>query len=267
MVAGDGDGDGDGEGDGGDPFEQTWSVEGIAPDGSAVAVRLALRPEERRAWYWAAFLRPGVGPVVVADHDVPFPRGRSLEIRSEALWAEFICETAGEHWSIGLEAFAVDLEDPDDAYSGEIGHRVALGFDLEWEVEAEFLASTPAGAAGLRGFGAVRGEVLLGRARIDFDGRGRFRHARHRADPWIDPPADGWVWLDGARPESGPDSGAGMSGTPARAPVLLPPVVPGVAPVRFARVATAVHDGDRSGIRWAEFPEPRRRSSTPRGAR
>ena len=63
---------------------------------------------------------PAAGPVVVRDHEVPLPR-QGLEVRAEGLWSELWCEAPLDHWTCGLEAFAVRLDDPDDARTGEIG--------------------------------------------------------------------------------------------------------------------------------------------------
>ena len=71
-------------------------------------------------------------------------------IRAEGLWAELLCETPGEHWSIGLEAFGVRFDDEAEAATSDRGERVPVGFDLEWE--------TP---------DRVVGEILVGRARYD----------------------------------------------------------------------------------------------------
>ena len=68
-----------------------------------------------------------------------------------------MCETAGEHWSFGLEAFGVRFDDEHEAAISDRGERVAVGFDLEWE--------TP---------DRVYGEILLGRRQIEFDGTGSF---------------------------------------------------------------------------------------------
>jgi hypothetical protein len=143
-------------------------------------VRLALLPDEGAAWYWAYVVGPDLGLVVVRDHEVPLPRQPGpVVVRADGLWAEFVCETAGEHWSIGLEAFGVRLDDPADGFRGEIGERLAVGLDLEWEVG-----------------GAVFGEVLVGRDRIPFDGTGVFSHATGEHS---------WATTAGVRAEFGPD--------------------------------------------------------------
>jgi len=135
-----------------------WLCEFARDDGLAGFVRLDVRDDV--AWYWTYLVGiPGrAGVIVVRDHDVPPPRV-GLEIRAEGLWAELWCEAPGEHWTFGLEAFGVRLDDAAEALrpGGEIGERVAVGLDLEWE--------TP---------DVVHGDVLVGRERFTIDARGGF---------------------------------------------------------------------------------------------
>lgn len=118
------------------------------------AVELEL-PDAGPVRYLAEFSGPAVGPgfVVVRDDTVPRPRARAIEVRSDGLWTEMTCETAGEHWSFGLEAFGLRVDDPEET----IGERLAVGYDLEWE--------TP---------DVVHGELLLGRAVVPVDATGSF---------------------------------------------------------------------------------------------
>jgi hypothetical protein len=138
------------------------------PAGEAIAgfVRLELREAESIAWYWTYLVGvPGIdGVLVVRDHEVLLPR-QGLEIRADGLWAELTCETRLEHWTFGLEAFGVRLDEPDDARrpGGEIGERLAVGLDIEWEVGPDGPPS-----------GLVHGDVLVGRARFEIDGPGWF---------------------------------------------------------------------------------------------
>ena len=117
------------------------------------------------------------------DHEVTLPRGAALEIRADALWSELVCETPGEHWSIGLEAFGVRLDDADDALHGEIGERIALGFDFEWETTGDPFTSALGDVVREEQPGVVHGEVLLGRDRIPLDTVGRFEHSDRRRRP------------------------------------------------------------------------------------
>jgi len=108
-----------------------------------------------RSSFWAAVVGLAGHPLVaLRDDDVP--RGRGLDVRTDGLWASLTCEAPGEHWSAGMEAFAVGYDDPVDALGDERGDIVALGFDLEWE------RST-------RGLWHVHGDVLVGDSRIAID--------------------------------------------------------------------------------------------------
>ena len=135
-----------------------WLCEFAQNDGFAGFLRLDVRADV--AWYWTYLVGvPGVaGIVAVRDHDVPPPR-QGLEIRAEGLSAELWCETPGEHWTFGLEAFGIRLDAPEEALrpGGEIGERVAVGLDTEWEDGDLF-----------------HGDVLVGRERFAIDGWGRF---------------------------------------------------------------------------------------------
>ncbi len=69
--------------------------------------------------------------VIVLGEDVGKKGG--VFLATDGLWAECVCETPMEHWGLGLEAFGVRLDEPGDAYRGEIGERLPVGLDLEWE--------------------------------------------------------------------------------------------------------------------------------------
>ena len=167
---------------------ETWHLDAATDDGVGLSVRLACAPALGVAWWWTYLVLPDLpGPVVVRDHEVPLPR-QGLEVRADGLWGELTCETALEHWSYGLEAFGVRLDEPGDALRGEIGERMPVGLDIEWEVEADANPphERPAGWP-LRGYaqtGSVRGEVLLGRSRIDLDAVG------YRSHTWGEPRFD-----------------------------------------------------------------------------
>lgn len=95
----------------------------------------------------------GSGVIVVRDAEVPRARGEQLEFRADGLWVDFMCETQGEHWSFGLEAFGLRVDDPAE----EIGERIPVGYDLEWETPDQ-----------------VHGELLIGRAVIPIAATGSF---------------------------------------------------------------------------------------------
>ena len=146
-----------------------WRFDFAAVSGAfGGAVDLRFRPGGP-AWYWAAVAGDRRRFVLVKDLDVPMPRRPdSMELRADGLWADANCETPFEHWSIGLEAFGLALDDPDDAFGSARGDRTALGLDLEWEAAGEI-------AGGERDYGqpsVVHGVILIGAETIAVDGRG-----------------------------------------------------------------------------------------------
>ena len=98
--------------------------------------------------------RPGHKPVAVIERDAP-PLVPGRAIRASGLWLSITEESAG-HWTIGFEAFGLELDDPAD----EVGVVVAVGLDLEWEDDPDPSACL------------VHGEGLLGDEGISVDGRG-----------------------------------------------------------------------------------------------
>jgi hypothetical protein len=172
---------------------ESWYFDFAARDGSVGGyVRLGLYPNLGVAWWWACVVGEGRRPVLVRDHEVPPPKGPALEVRAEGLWGELVCETPHEHWTIGMEAHGVALDDPADAYRGERGEPVPVGLDLEWEARAEvypYVLTTRYEQAC-----DVHGEVLVGDERIPIDGVGERDHSWGVRDWW----SFGWVWTAGA---------------------------------------------------------------------
>jgi hypothetical protein len=193
---------------------ESWSFEFFQGDGSVGGyVRLGVYPGRGVAWYWAYLAGPGRPVVAVRDHEVAPPRGRSLEVRAEGLWSMITCETPHEHWTVGLEAFAVAMDDPADAYRGERGDPVPLGYDLEWERAAPVFRYTgwPAGSSGYHQACEVHGEVLVGDERIEIDGWGERGHTWGEEDWWAGP-----GWSAGGRLGDGTVFHAVQFGSPGR---------------------------------------------------
>lgn len=151
---------------------RTWSLQFADDHGHAGLVELTLpmpdasAPAGASCSFHATLTVPEVGVVTVHDDEVPVPRNvnstaksslGSLEIRAEGLWAEMLCETPGEHWSFGLEAFGLRFDTAEEAATTDVGDRVAVGYDLEWETPDH-----------------VVGELLVGRTTIAIDATGSF---------------------------------------------------------------------------------------------
>jgi hypothetical protein len=178
---------------GDDPlWNESWYFDFAAADGSLGGyVRLGLYPNLGVSWYWACVVGQGRPLVTVVDHEAPLPRGAGLELRAEGLWCDTICETPLDHWTLGLEAFGVALDDPAEAYRGGLGDVTALGFDLEWENTGP-LYPYP-GVSRYEASCEVHGEVLVGTERIAFEGRGQRDHSWGVRDWW----SFGWTWTAG----------------------------------------------------------------------
>jgi hypothetical protein len=130
----------------------------FADDDRGITGSLTLTVDGATASFDVQVAVPDVGVVVVRDDELTPPRRDDLlVVRAEGLWAELLCETPDEHWSIGLEAFGVRNDSEEEARASDRGERVPLGLDVEWE--------TP---------DRVVGEVLVGRARYELTGRGSF---------------------------------------------------------------------------------------------
>lgn len=119
----------------------------FAAEGRVRATIELVIPDAGVARYEAVFSGVDVGDgfLVVRDAELPRPRGAAVELRSDGIWTEWTCETPDVHWSFGLEAFGLRVDDPAD----DIGDRIPVGYDLEWE--------TP---------DRVHGDLLIGRAKI-----------------------------------------------------------------------------------------------------
>jgi hypothetical protein len=161
-----------------------WSLRFADPSGTRGAVLLACLTDHAE---YRAIVDLGESVLVVRDDDVPLPRGALLEVRADSLWAELVCEVPGVHWGFGLEAFGLRLADRAEARHADVGERVAVGLDLEWDE------------------GRVIGEVLVGSRRIPVDGTGSFAELPELPswDAWVDEldqPGAQWVPGGGSAP-------------------------------------------------------------------
>lgn len=141
---------------------------------------LVLLPASSVAWYWSALVRAGRPLVTLVDLEVPMPR-RTLEIRSHGVWADHICEHPFRHWTIGNEATAIALDDPDEALGAARGDPTPLGFDLEWEATA---AAVELAADRYEVSASVHGQVLVGSETIDVTVHGAWTHRWGVWDPF-----------------------------------------------------------------------------------
>lgn len=244
---------------------ESWSLDFCTVDASLGGfVALTFHPARRRCWYWAALVGEGRPYLLVRDLEVGLPRlPASREIRAEALWADMNCETPFEHWSLGLEAFGVAMDDPGEALGAERGERVGLGLDLEWEAVGALLG----GEGSYDQPGIVHGEVLVGSAGVEtiaFQGRGWRRHAWGE-DAWSGMGAAPMSWLGGWLDDGTPHLLRGVDEDVAvqelrRAPLLVEAgagAAGGGTPVPLERwLCTFIDPRAGPGSGWVEWLRP-----------
>jgi hypothetical protein len=185
------------------------------------SVVLTLHPTLRRSWLWACVVGADRPLVAVYEDEAPMPGRGTLELRTSGLWVDIECALPFEHVTVGMEAFGLAFEDPQQAVGSRRGDRTPVGFDLEWESEPDDVAVTAPGCYRLAC--RVHGEILVGAERIELDGWGCRDHVWGTRPWWT---AD-WSRVAG---RAGDGSPIGHTGVPdgegwttvAQAPVVVP---------------------------------------------
>jgi len=147
----------------------------VQNDGSlGVSIEFLLWPQRGRVAFHTSVVGLGRNLISLVELEAKAPRPPSLEVRAPGLWTDIGIQTPLDHVTVDIEAFAVELDDPDDVFRGAFGTRTPVGSELEWET-----ASTP--VSGLSGHSyeipcTVHGELLVGDDVIEIDGWGWRSH-------------------------------------------------------------------------------------------
>lgn len=132
-----------------------WVLAAWRPDGSAGVVS-GHRLLGRRAWYWSALVDRGWPLLHLTEWDVVV-RADPFVVKAPEMWAEHHCVAPMEQWSIGNEAHAAALDDPDAALDRAYGVPSPMAVDLEW-----YATGPPAAIEhGYQQAGVVHGVVEL----------------------------------------------------------------------------------------------------------
>jgi hypothetical protein len=182
-----------------DPWwEETWLFELVAEDVAAFT-RLAVLPNQGRAWYWASLFRPGRPELHLLELDLRAPAG--LDVRGEGIWASHVCEEPFEQWTVANEAYAVAVEEQGRGGNGaESAHpplNVLRGSSEPFAFDLEWYAAGPASP-----LEEVAGYVQPGEVNAVIELRGGPLHAEAastRAHWWGRPPAGGAPPLGSSR--------------------------------------------------------------------
>jgi hypothetical protein len=141
------------------PHEQPgideWVFAAWAPDGSVGALS-GHRVHGRRAWYWSAVVELGQPLLHLAEWDVVV-RSDPFVVKAPEMWAEHHCVAPMRQWSVGNEAFAASLDEPDEALGRGYGVPTPMACDLEWYA----IGGATAIEHGYEQVGVVHGEIEL----------------------------------------------------------------------------------------------------------
>ena len=118
-----------------DAAVEEWVFTCWLPDASAGLVTGYRRHVGGSGWYWAALARRGEPLLHVTEWEVP-SRHDPLLAKAHGLWAEHVCETPMQQWTVANETYATALDDPEDALGRAFGMPSALAVDLEWYATA-----------------------------------------------------------------------------------------------------------------------------------
>jgi len=175
----------------------------------AVATRFAVVPQRQCSTLQICLWIGQNDPIVLSEPALEFPE-RLWEVRGSGLWADHVCESPNEHWSYGLEAFAIAIDDRAELLGRGFGDRVPLGWELEFESTGAVNPSNPANPASPNDTtydnsytqrGRVHGIVLTETGEVPFDGAGTRSHQWGYSpvpkEPGANEPIEGGVALPG----------------------------------------------------------------------
>lgn len=153
---------------------ESWLFDVVHHDGAlAMSIEYLQWPQHGRVAFHASVVRLEEPLISLVELEAEAPKAPSLEVRAPGLWTDVGIQTAGDHMTVDIEAFAVALDDPIEVFANAYGDRTALGCELEWETAASPSTSSD-------GFYElpciVHGELLLADQVIEIDGWGWRSH-------------------------------------------------------------------------------------------
>jgi hypothetical protein len=194
----------------------------VDADGSlAVALQIAIRFERTGSSPTADFNCVVFGlealPVVVTADDIPVPADR-WEFRTSGLWVDNVCETPFRHWSYGLEAFGLAIDEPDELLGRGYGDRVPVGWEIEFEGDPANAvtgdSAQPGGGGHDHQIGRFHGVLLGAAGELAVDGPAKRSHRWGLdGDLVTDPITDPRAGLVSRQADPGPAAASGNAAT------------------------------------------------------
>lgn len=167
-----------------EPWFEGHRLEIVANDlNRSVMVEMRRYPGAGSSTVRIALLEGGELPIGVIDTELPPPKpANTWEVRGSGIWCEMVCETPLTHWSYGLEAFALAVDGPRDLIDQGIGHRVPLGWELDFEATGP--ATWLSGACYIQ-VGDGHGLMLSADGESELEGRARRWHWWGQDEPFL----------------------------------------------------------------------------------
>lgn len=156
-------------------WTEAWLFDVVHPATAlGASFEFTLRPHAREVSFHASVVGRDRELVSLVDAAAAMPPAPSLEVRAPALWVDIGIQSPMVHTTLDLEAFAVALTDPDEVFRGAYGTRVALGCELEWEMDGGLEPGQNEHSYELPC--RVTGELLIADDAIEIDGWGWRSH-------------------------------------------------------------------------------------------
>lgn len=187
-------------------WHESWGVEAFLADGSlGLRMEFVLWPDQNRSAFSMLLVRRDAPVVWLNESEAPLPTA-GLEVRASGLWMAFVPQVPLDHFTADLEAFALELDHPDDALGDGYGRRVPVACELEWlHTSTDLAHAAPIGepigeGGGYRLPGRVLGDFQIGHEDLEIDGWGWRTHTwgeQAPTDPWRGRSNDGdWALGD-----------------------------------------------------------------------
>jgi hypothetical protein len=197
-------------------WSESHYLDTVSPDAASGAyVRLGRLPNQGRSHVMLAVVRPGTGPVILADPDAPLPvhDGTDLEVTAGAYGLKLTWDAPLRQLHVSALGTATGYDDPADVLRRAPGRGADVDLDLTWHTDG-----TPFHWRGQTRYEIpchVTGHVTVNGERTDIDWAGQRDHSWGARDWW----ALEWSWMavhldDGSRWHSAsvpayPGNGAG----------------------------------------------------------
>lgn len=163
-------------------WSEAWLFDVVQADASlAVSIEFLVHDGGRAVVFHTSVIRVGERLISLVATDVAPPKPPGLEVRASGLWTDIGIQTPFDHATVDIEAFAVELDDPQEALGDAFGLRTPLGSELEWETAGGLISGPQPHSYELPCM--VHGELLLGSESIEIDGWGWRSHRWGSEDP------------------------------------------------------------------------------------